>query len=153
MKLTRIKILLFILFAFGFSSSCTSRDTPTQLAENQPVLTSPELQVTQTEIPKSPVPSQTLTQVMPVYEYVFPSPSLVLATQTASLTATHTFTPTITPTATEGPSPTFTRRPSSTPTRTSTPEAPFAYLRLTKPGPFSKVISPISFYFLYNQFF
>ena len=105
----------------------------------------PTVQINQTEPVSTLVYTQTAVLIQSAYTYDFPSPSPILPSPTITLTPTQTLTPTITSTPTEGPSPTFTRRPSSTPTRTSTPYAPFAYLRISKPGPHSKVISPIKF--------
>ncbi len=61
------------------------------------------------------------------------------ATDSATLTAwpTKQFTPSL------GPSPTYTPTATFTPTITSTPLPPLASLRLIKPGPLSKITSPI----------
>lgn len=71
------------------------------------------------------------------------------ATSSATPSPSETIAPTITltPTKTRIPTktypPTRTRRPSKTPTITLTPVPPQAYLRIAKPGPLSKIASPI----------
>ena len=138
-------ILLLILLS-GVLPACNFQigQQVTQAVQEKLAITlTPEPANTSTEQVFTPVFTQTETQVSPGMEYDFLSPSPVLPSPTISLTFTQTLTPTITSTPTEGPSPTFTRRPSSTPTRTNTPIAPFAYLRISKPGQYSKVVSPI----------
>ena len=111
------------------ASTLTATQTPQ--AEQS---TQPDPQVSQNNPP---------TAVSAAIEYHFPSPSSIPPSATLTQTPTITHTPTITLTPTEGPSPTSTRRPTVTVTRTNTPEAPFNYLRITRPGAFSKVVSPI----------
>jgi hypothetical protein len=106
------------------------------------------------------VPSQTATAIPPTETptptatfTVTPSPTFT-ATPTATATATETLTPTFGPsptntrtaTRTRIPSLTYTltltRTPTNTPTITLTPTPPYSFLRIQRPGLFSKVTSP-----------
>lgn len=116
------------------------------------------------QVSDTPLPTMTLTVTEPatlaVVESATVSPTTVdqpAQRQTATSFPTLTYTPgsgrapTRTPTATllwplrrrtptESPTPTST--PTSTPTITLTPTPPFSYLRVSRPGVFSRVLSP-----------
>ncbi len=135
--------IILILFLI---SACSARGIPGSL-----LLTPVDQRATLTRTqPKSPATSESL----PPGGELTPTKSLnetrpPRATASATATATETIEPTITltPTRTKYPTktyaPTRTRRPSKTPTITLTPAPPQAYLRIAKPGPLSKVASPI----------
>ncbi|HMD88330.1 MAG TPA: hypothetical protein VKF38_04125, partial [Anaerolineaceae bacterium] len=152
-------LLVFLLTGIACQASlplaflATPTDTATELPTSTNTLT-PSL---------TPSPTSTASSTFT------PSPSPTATntpTATITLTPTITDTPTITPSNTFGPPPTWTRPPTSTPyptwtrrpsltptirpTRTNTftptitltPTPPFDYLRLTRPGLMSIVLSP-----------
>ena len=116
------------------------------------------------EVSDTPLPTITLTETalptLAIAENATETPTLMdppAQRQTATSFPTLTYTPgsgrvpTRTPTATllwplrqrtptESPTPTST--PTTTPTITLTPTPPFSYLRMSRPGVFSRVISP-----------
>jgi hypothetical protein len=117
------------------------------------------LEVSETSRPTT-TNTETLPPTLPIVEKATASPTLTAPPaqrQTATSFPTLTYTPgsgrvpTRTPTATllwplrqrtptESPTPTST--PTTTPTITLTPTPPFSYLRMSRPGVFSRVISP-----------
>jgi hypothetical protein len=118
------------------------------LSNPQPVLPSPTAELAQTDLPITPSATTTVTTPPP------PSPSATVASLTPSITFTPgpptdtptiTLTPTITqtPTKTKWVYATWTLIPTRTPTITLTPTPPQAYLRILRPGVFSKLLSPI----------
>ncbi|HQF63104.1 MAG TPA: hypothetical protein PLT26_11430 [Anaerolineaceae bacterium] len=102
--------------------TATPTDTPTATPTDTPTIT-PTSTRTPTETP-----------------YLSPTPT---NNYTPTRTPTLTRTPTPTRTNTRTPLPTNTRRPSATPTFTPTPTPYPALFHLSKPGPLSRVISPI----------
>jgi hypothetical protein len=83
------------------------------------------------------------------------TPELMIETQTPAATDTPALSPTVSPTPTIGSTPTRTRyptktypptrtrRPSKTPTISLTPTPPWAFIRIARPGPLSKIASPL----------
>lgn len=139
-----------LLISMFFLISCNYQ-TPAQLYATPTITLTPSSTATITETAtitqtSSPIPTETITVTFS------PEPSL---------TITPSETPTITDTITPGPSPTITRTPTNTrlptrtlvpsrtrtntftPTITNTPTPPAPILKLDKPGPFSKINSPI----------
>ncbi len=133
-----------------FLISCNYQ-TPAQLYATSTTTLTPSYTATITETStitqtSSPIPTETITITFS------PQPSL---------TSSPSETPTITDTITPGPSPTNTRTPTNTrpptrtlvpsrtrtntftPTITNTPTPPAPVLKLDKPGPYSKISSPI----------
>lgn len=108
-----------------------------------------------------PLPTETATlpqpngDTPPAVTLVTEVTAPVEPTATFTATASATMQPTVEGTPTFGPSPTRTRiptrtrfptrtpTPSRTPTVTQTPTPPLAYMRIQKPGPYSKVSSPL----------
>ncbi len=76
---------------------------------------------------------------------VTPEPILVDTIAPPAETPTNAFTATksLVPTATRWSYPTWTRAPTRTPSISPTPTPPLAYLRIVRPGPFSKINSPL----------
>ncbi len=74
-----------------------------------------------------------------------PEPILVdtIAPPADTPTNASTATKSLVPTATRWAYPTWTRAPTRTPSISPTPTPPFAYLRIVRPGPFSKINSPL----------
>jgi len=116
----------------------SSQPGSTQTAQpGSPVLTDPAAQPS--DLPPAGTPPPTSQPGTPTN-----TPTITL-TPTISLTPTITLTPTIslTPTLTLWRWMTFTPIPSRTPTITPTPTPPLAFLRILRPGDFSKLLSPI----------
>lgn len=147
------RLLLYVMAGTAagfFLVSCSGFDplalifTPTPSRTATPSATASAtitLTATATETP-SPLPTDTLTELPTFTETLTQTPSETLTitpgpSPTITRTATRTRRPTLTITLTP------TRTPSLTPTITNTPTPPFATLRLQRPGPSSKVISPI----------
>ncbi len=137
------------------SSACAGRGVPGSwllTPVDQPVVISATLPPLPTETATSPqTPAQTPAEMAQATESS-PSPEPTL---TFTATASPTLQPTEAGTPTFGPSPTRTRTPtrtrfptrtptpSRTPTLTQTPTPPLAFMRIQKPGPYSKVSSPL----------
>jgi hypothetical protein len=147
---TWIFYTMVLLISMFFLISCNYQ-TPAQLYATSTTTLTPSSTATITETStitqtSSPVPTETITITFS------PEPSL---------TSSPSETPTITDTITPGPSPTNTRTPTNTrpptrtlvpsrtrtntftPTVTNTPTPPAPVLKLDKPGPYSKISSPI----------
>lgn len=93
-----------------------------------------------------PLPTQTSEDIRTSSTEPKSSPRIIASTTptpSETIEPTITLTPTKTRIPTKTYPPTRTRRPSRTPTITLTPAPPQAYLRIAKPGPLSKVGSPI----------
>ncbi|MCC6146575.1 MAG: hypothetical protein IT308_03300 [Anaerolineaceae bacterium] len=123
-------------FTLIFTPTLTRTVTPSATASPSVTWTATATQTpspppTETET-KTPSPTSTFTEVPTETLTITAGPS-----PTNTRTATRTRRPTLTPTLT------LTRTPSLTPTITNTPTPPFAMLRLQRPGPLSKVVSPI----------
>jgi len=104
-------------------------------------LTAELLTATEQEIFVSPVVPDTTTPEPPT---ALPPTATYTATSTQTLEPISTVIATLfyQGTPTPGPTATRTRPPTATPTVTLTPTPPFAYLHITRPGLFSKLISP-----------
>jgi hypothetical protein len=109
-----------------------------------PRLSSPAVPQKTSTVSATPGPNTTAAVSGPIYtgtaqQTPAPPGDNSTATDSATLTAwpTKQFTPSL------GPSPTHTATATFTPTITSTPTPPLASLRLIRPGPFSKISSPI----------
>lgn len=129
-------------FTLIFTPTVTRTSTPSATLTPSQTVTptvTETLTPTRTEtLTSSPSPSSTATETPTETETVTPGPSpTATRTPTITRTATRTRRPSLTPTETR------TRTPSLTPTITNTPTPPFAMLRLQRPGPLSKVVSPI----------
>jgi hypothetical protein len=140
----RVSVFLAgIIFATTLLSACSARGIPGSM-----LLTPVDQRATLTATP--PTSAQTIDAGTTSSDQITPTrrktPSIT-ASVTTSPTETIEPTITLTPTKTRYPTktypPTRTRRPSKTPTITLTPVPPQAYLRIAKPGPLSKVGSPI----------
>lgn len=134
-----------------FSSTPTPTQPPPEpsaLPTNLPVTETPLLDPTFTPTPTLEKPTATSTPEPPTATLVpgahTDTPTITLTT-TITRTVTITRPPTLTRTATRTPwfYPTWTPIPTKTPTITPTPTPPIAYLRILRPGPFSKLLSPI----------
>jgi len=123
---------LSLLFTATITRTATATVTITPTASETATMTATA----------TPLPTETFT--------LTPSPSstpTLTSTETLTITAGPSPTNTRTPTRTRRPSITssitLTRTPTQTSTVTNTPTPPFAMLRLQRPGPMSKVVSPI----------
>ncbi|MFN7035086.1 MAG: hypothetical protein ACK4SN_01865, partial [Bellilinea sp.] len=138
-----------------FTSGCSGRGVPGSwllTPVDQPVVFSatlpplPTETAAATQVPSDPPPAVAL----PSENSPSPEPTLTFtATASATLQPTEAGTPTFGPSPTRTRTPTRTRfptrtpTPSRTPTVTQTPTPPLAFLRIQKPGPYSKVSSPL----------
>lgn len=146
---------LFTLLLFSALSACNGRGVPGSwllTPVDQPVVVSATLPAlpgetaTATQLPSDTPPAITLvTESTPT-----PEPTLTFTpTASATLLPTEAGTPTFGPSPTRTRTPTRTRfptrtpTPSRTPTVTQTPTPPLAFMRIQKPGPYSKVSSPL----------
>ncbi len=99
---------------------------------------------------ETPAPTASLTPQPPTETALPPTETATETpappTATATLDGTPTFgpSPTITRTPTRTRLPTRTLRPTRTPTITPTPTPPYAFMRIQKPGPYSRISSPIN---------
>lgn len=160
----RLLVAGLVLFVFLLVSFACQTSLPLAFLATSTATATPLPTFTDTSTPSlTPSPTSTFTPTL--------TPSLTYTptstpTATITLTPTITGTPTITPSNTFGPPPTWTRPPTSTPyptwtrrpsltptirptctntstpTITLTPTPPFDYLRLTRPGLLSVVLSP-----------
>ena len=139
------------VLAVGVLLACASCALPF-FATDAPLLepTATEETPTPSPLPPSQTPTPSLTSspspsYTPLPPSETPTPGTPTDTPTITLTPTITRTPTVTPT----PTPTrwvfntWTPIPSRTPTITPTPTPPPAYLRILRPGAFSKLLSPV----------
>ncbi len=138
--------ILILLFAAGCQllnpvSSPAASNTAT-----------PNLNVVRQTLQLSETPQPTLEQTGQTTDSLdTPESPSATPEQIAIETAAPANTPTITltpskttvPTATRWTYPTWTRPPTSTPKISPTPTPPMAYLRIVRPGPFSKINSPL----------
>ena len=147
---------LAVLCIGGLSlAACTGRGVPGSwllTPVDQPAMVSatpqplPTETLTPEEIPTLTPPLVTLASEVTLPPQ--PSPTLS-ATASATLQPTEAGPPTFGPSPTRTRTPTRTRfptrtpTPSRTPTVTQTPTPPLAFMRIQKPGPYSKVSSPL----------
>ncbi len=121
---------------------------PAELETATSSSTSPGLTV---ELTDTPQPSQGETVLSTGALETPDSPLItvepaVMDTAAPADTPANAFTPTKSkvPTATRWAFATWTRAPTRTPSISPTPTPPFAYLRIVRPGPFSKINSPLT---------
>jgi hypothetical protein len=146
---------LFVLLA-GLCACQPNRDPvtfkiPTELITALPSVTpSPSATLTPSET-ILPVDTDTPTLSATVTETLIPSETATFTAtlnETEAVIASYTITPSLTfsltPTVTRTRYQYYTRTPTNTATATATltPTPPYAQLRIQKPGPFSKVVSP-----------
>jgi hypothetical protein len=129
-------ILTFILFLLGCQSENIIGFTTPEIRELTRTVTLTASMIAQSQVP---------TSIELVASTGIPaSPSLTQSsTSTPDTEATLTPWPTNIFTSTKGPTPTRTPTSTDTPTITYTPTPPPLFLRITHPGPRSKVVSPI----------
>jgi len=132
-----IRLLSLCLAVSLLSSACTPG--PVEGPGPLPEQSSPTLTAV---IPDPAVPTAEATS-LPVTEPTPAGSELIEASTTPSPSPTVELSATLTNPA-NGPAPTFTRRPTRTPTITPTPAVPLDYLYIVRPGPRSKVTSPIN---------
>ena len=147
---TAAVVVLLTLAATAFLTGC-NYETPARLYASPTVTTSPSPVPTNTSIPSwTQVPSETGTQVPVPTDTIAPTATYTVTdtpTETLTITpgpsptSTHTPTNTLIPTRTLVPS--RTRSSTFTPTVTNTPTPPQPNLMFNKPGPLSKISSPI----------
>lgn len=123
---------LALLFTATPTRTVTPSATSTETATTTPTVTETTTATLTETLTPSPSSTDTLTETVTETLTDTPGPS-----PTATRTATRTRRPSLTSTIT------LTRTPSQTSTVTNTPTPPFAMLRLERPGPMSKVVSPI----------
>ena len=146
---TRLQMVLILSFCLGgllWITGCNPRGIPASYlltpAGLQPGSTEQVPFTTQTSLPPEPSSDSTerLAEKSPTASRTAPP----RFTGTASLTPTPAKTSTKTRYPTKTYPPTRTRRPSKTPTITLTPTPPWAFIRIARPGPLSKIGSPIN---------
>ncbi|MCJ7623890.1 MAG: hypothetical protein MUO76_10330 [Anaerolineaceae bacterium] len=139
----RLPLFVFLILLIFSETNCTGVSTQQPAAEAATPVAIVEINHTATiSLQPSLITSLPATSTFLPF-FTSPTSTPPLPTLTASQTSTLTLEPTITETPTEGPSPTFTRLPSATPTITKTARAPEALIRITRPGLYSKLLSPI----------
>ena len=146
-SLTHIKRILIIFSVVLGVLSLTGCGTT--LPEISNLLVSPTISPTTELLTETPQEEVLLSPIVPDTATLQP-PTALPPTATFTQTSTQTLEPISTViatlfyqgTPTPGPTATRTRPPTATPTVTLTPTPPFAYLHITRPGLFSKLISP-----------
>ena len=148
-KLTRIihqrlALAVFLAVLLGvFLTGCeaTLPELTNLLVSPTATATMESITATEEEVFLSPVVPDTATPEPPT---ALPPTATYTATATQTLEPISTVIATLfyQGTPTPGPTATRTRPPTATPTVTLTPTPPFAYLHITRPGLFSKLVSP-----------
>lgn len=151
--------VLLVLIAAGCEGGLPGSSLLTPVGQVQVVSATPEPDQALTESPAPPASDTALpVTLLPETPGGNDEPGAneePSATPSLSATLAATIEPTLAGTPTFGPSPTRTRTPSRTPfpsrtplpsrtpTITQTPTPPLSWMRIQKPGPYSKVSSPI----------
>ncbi len=144
-RLQIVGILVFCLAGLLWITGCNPRGvpgsrllTPAGLEPNSALMMPSETSTPSTREPEPGTVTRTAVDIPKTEATPLPQPT---ASATISSTPGKTATKTRYPTKTYPP--TRTRRPSKTPTISLTPTPPWAFIRIARPGPLSKVGSPI----------